>query len=153
MIRTNFKDLLEIPGIESVMLVDHHNNLIDTWAAPSSNPAIFKEVAETYLHIFTLMEHLHYQVDEICMPFDRGIVFARSHPRYNLIIIGKSSLQIPLLRIFCDVCQKDMDEHRKSKKALKKLPEKQLTRIDSRALDDVEKIMLENILEEHNRAR
>lgn len=153
MIQQFFKNIVDIQGVEAVVLYDNQNSVIDSWAIPKYNPAIFTEVGETYLHAFGMTEYLKYEVNELTIPFERGLVYARSHPRFYLVIIAKTAVEVPLLRMAANVSLYDFVNDRKMKKKLKKLPEAKFFQIKSVTLDDVEKIMLENILEERESAK
>ncbi|GEM_PF-3552810 len=150
MIESFFKDLTEINGVEAIIVFDNHKRILDSWRVTQFNPTIFSEMGETFLHIFGMMEFLQSDIHEISVPYDKGIIYARTLPRFYLVIIAKLSVEIPLIRLTANVCLKDAEEHRKYRKMIKKLPDKKFYQIKTTALDDVEKIMLENILEEFN---
>ncbi|RMI02427.1 MAG: hypothetical protein D6681_10440 [Calditrichaeota bacterium] len=150
MIAEFFKDLTEIPGIEAVILFDNQNNVIDSWAVSKYNPTMFPDIGQTFLHTFGVMEHLNYDLNEIAMPHDRGILYARCHPKFYLVVISRLSVELSLIRLAVDVCLAEFLENRKVKKTLKKMSARKFFQIKTATLDDVERIMLENILEESN---
>ncbi|HQU71008.1 MAG TPA: hypothetical protein PKV71_05280 [Calditrichia bacterium] len=150
MIEKFFKDLTEITGVEAVILYDNANSVLDSWAIPKYNPGIFTDVGETFLHAFGVLEHLNYDFGEIMIPFDRGLVYARSHSHFYLVIIARLSTPVPMLRLAVNVNLHDFLENRKVQKWMKKLSGKKFFQIKSVSLDDVEKIMLENMLEDQS---
>lgn len=145
-----FKDLTEIAGVEAVVLFDNQNNIIDSWTIPKYNPTVFSEIGETFLHVFGLIEYLSYDMGEIVIPFDRGLVYTRTQPEFYLIVIARLSVDVPLMRLAVNVALEDFRNNRKVRKMLKKLGGQKFYQIKSITLDDVEKIMLENILEDNN---
>ncbi len=149
MIQQHFKDLIEIKGIDAVALYDNHNRIMDSWVQPpKQNIAVISEIGETYLHIFGLLEYLKSDMSELVLPHDKGIIYARTRPKYFIIVMAKLSIDAALIRLALNVAIKEFEENRKSKKVLKKLSDKKFYQIKSITLDDVEKIMLENILED-----
>jgi len=87
------------------------------------------------------------------VPFDKGLLYARTHPKFYMVVLAKLSVEVPLVRLAMNVCLKEFEEDRKVKKLLKKLSDNKFFQIKSITLDDTEKIMLENILEESNGAK
>ena len=153
MVQQFFRDLTEITGIEAVIIYDNQNNVMDSWSIPKYNPAIFSEVGHTYLHAFGLLEYLQYNFDELAIPFDRGLVFAKTHPRFYVVVLAKATVELSLIRLAVNVAMRDLVKDKKMKKKLKKLSPSKFYQIKSVTLDDVEKIMLENILEEKDVAK
>lgn len=153
MIEAHFKDLIEIPGVEALVLFDNHNHIIDSWTTSKYNPSIFNGLGETFLHVFGLLEYLNSEIDELAIPFERGMVVGRSFPKFYLIVISRLTVEIPLIRLAVNVCVREFLQHRKVKKRLKKMSDKKFYQIKSITLDDMEKIILENILENNNGAQ
>ncbi|RMF60312.1 MAG: hypothetical protein D6748_04380 [Calditrichaeota bacterium] len=153
MIQTYFRDLTELKGVEAVILYDNHYRILDSWRIAQFNANVFTEMGEAFLHIFGLTEFLQANMNEICIPYDKGIIYARNHSRFFIVVIAKLSIEIPLLRLTMNVCMRELEADRKGRKWLKKLPTEKFYQIKTSALDDVEKIMLENILEEYNGRR
>ena len=145
-----FKDLTEIAGVEAVVLFDNQNNIIDSWTIPKYNPTVFSEIGETFLHVFGLIEYLSYDMEEIVIPFDRGLVYTRTQPEFYLLVIARLSVDVPLVRLAVNVAMEAFRSNRKVRKMLKKLGGQKFYQIKSITLDNVEKIMLENILEDNN---
>jgi len=147
MIREAFSDLIAINGIEAVVIYDNRNQIIDSWNTPKYNPAVFVETGETFQHIFGLLEHLRYDMDELVLPFDRGLVFVRSHARFYVTVIARLSVEIAHIRLAMNVAVHDVDTQKKWRRTLRKLPDQKYSNINSARLDEVEKIMLENMRE------
>ena len=103
MINHFFSDLTGIGGVEAVVLFDNKNQVIDSWAEPKYNPAIFTEFGETFLHILGLIEYLKYEISDIAVPFDRGLVFAYTHPRFYLVVLGSLKSDISHIRLTANV--------------------------------------------------
>ena len=150
MIEQYFKNLIEIAGIEAVVIFDNQNNILDSWTLPKYNLTVFTELGETFLHVFGLIEHLRYEPTEIVVPFDRGLVFGKTEEKFYVIVIARVSVEVPLIRLAVNVETEDFKQARKVRKMLKKLPDQKFYQIKSITLDDVEKIMLENILEDND---
>ena len=150
MMRKFFADVSALEGVEAVVLFDNQNRVMDSWMTPRYNAGIFGEVGETFQHIFGLMEHLEAGVEELVVPFDRGQVYARGHARFVLVVIARLQVEVSLIRLATEVCLQRFLEDRKTQRQLKKLPEKKFYEIKSIRLDDVEKIMLETILEDRD---
>lgn len=150
MIEQHFKDVTELKGIEAVVLFDNQNRILDSWASPKHNAAVLAEVGETFLHSFGLIEYLNYDMYELVLPHDKGIIYARTHQKFFIVVMARLSVDAALIRLALDVCLKEFQENRKIKKVLKKLSDKKFYQIKSITLDDVEKIMLENILEDND---
>ena len=148
MILEFFEDLVDIPGIETVLIFDNRNRLIDSWSNSRYNPKIFNDLGETFWHIWGLIEYLNYNMDEIAVPFEKGILFAKTREKLYVTVISKASVEIPLIRLAVHVGLTEIERNRKGKKMLKRLPDKKFHKIRANSLDDVEKIMLENILED-----
>ncbi|MGH1363035.1 MAG: hypothetical protein ACRBF0_05720 [Calditrichia bacterium] len=147
MITDAFSELIAINGIEAVVVYDNRNQIIDSWNTPKYNPSVFVETGETFQHIFGLLEYLRYDMDELVLPFDRGLVFVRSHSRLYVTVIARLSVEIAHIRMAMNVAIHDIDNGKKWRRTLRKLPEQKFTNINSARLDEVEKIMLENMRE------
>ena len=115
MIQLYFKDLIDINGIESVGIFDNHNHIMDSWVPPSKqNIAVLSEIGETYLHVFGLLEYLKSDMFELVLPYDKGIIYARTRPRYFIIVMAKLSIDAALIRLALNVAIKEFEENRKS---------------------------------------
>ncbi len=147
MVQQYFSDLTGIAGIEAVVIFDNQNNIVDSWALPKYNLTVFSELGETFMHVFGLIEHLDYDMEEIVMPFDRGLVYAKSQEKFSIVVIARLSVEVSLIRLALNVNLQEFHNIRKVRRLLKKLPDQKFYQIKSSTLDDVEKIMLENILE------
>ena len=150
MIKTYFTDVKDLKDVEAIIVFDNQHKVLDSWTIPKYNPTIFNEVGESFLHIFGLMEHLKYEMQEVVLPFDRGIIFAVSQPEFYMVVVAGLEVEASLIRLAVDVNMKDFLENKKAKKLLKKLSNKKFYQIKSITLDDVEKIMFESILEDNN---
>lgn len=148
-----FKDVTEISGVDAIVLFNNQNKVIESWSGSKYNPGVFTEMGESLLHIFGLLEYLKYDMNELVVPFDKGLLYARTHPKFYMVVLAKLSVEVPLVRLAMNVCLKEFEEDRKVKKLLKKLSDNKFFQIKSITLDDTEKIMLENILEESNGAK
>lgn len=148
-----FKDVTEIPGVDTIVLYNNQNGVIESWSSSKYNTGVFNEMGEALLHIFGLLEYLKYDMNELAIPFDKGLLYARNHPKFYIVVLARLSVEIPLVRLAMNVCLKEFEEDRKVKKLLKKLSDNKFFQIKSITLDDTEKIMLENILEESNGAK
>lgn len=153
MIAEFFKDVTEISGVDAIVLFNNQNGVIESWSSSKYNPGVFTEMGESLLHIFGLLEYLKYDMNELVVPFDKGLLYARTHPKFYMVVLAKLSVEVPLVRLAMNVCLKEFEEDRKVKKLLKKLSDNKFFQIKSITLDDTEKIMLENILEESNDAK
>lgn len=148
MVQQYFKDVIEVDGVDAVVLFDNQNNIIGSSATTKYNPTVFSEMGESFLHIFGMLEYLKYGLNEIVVPFDKGLLYTRTHPRFYVIVLAKLSVEVPLIRLAMNVCLKEFVEDRKVKKIFKKLSDKKFYQIKSITLDEMEKIMLEKMLEE-----
>jgi hypothetical protein len=153
MVKQFFKALTEIEGVEAVILFNNQNNIIGSWATSRYNPTIFNEMGESFLHIFGMLEYMKYDLNEVVVPFDKGLVYARTHPKFYIVALAKLLVEVPHVRLAMNVCLKEFVSNRKVKKTIKKLSDKKFYQIKSITLDDLEKVMLEKMLEEGDGAQ
>lgn len=153
MIQEFFKDVTEIAGVDAIVLFNNQNGVIASWNGSKYTAGVYSEVGEALLHIFGLLEYLKYDMNELVVPFDKGLLYARTHPKFYVMVLARLSVEVPLVRLAMNICLKEFEEDRKVKKLLKKLSDNKFFQIKSITLDDTEKIMLDNILEESNGAR
>lgn len=153
MVEQFFKEVTEIPEVEAVVVFDNKQNMIGSWSTTRYNPSIFSEIGESFLHIFGTLEHLRYDLNEVVVPFDKGLLYARTHPKFYLVVLSKQTVEVPLIRLAVNVCLGELEENRKAKKTFKKLSDKKFYQIKSITLDDNEKILLEKMLEESDGAK
>lgn len=147
MINEYFQELLDVPGVEIVALFDNQNRVMDSLWLSRFNPKIFHEIGRNFLQIFGMREKMNINVEEITIPFEHGVIYARSRPKYLVFVYGKSEANIPHLRMALNVCLSDFEESRKIKKMLKKLPEGKVINLHKGMMDDVENFIFESILE------
>lgn len=150
MLKSLFAEVLEVPGVEAAVLYDNENQVLDSYLTDKLKQPIFGDIGETFLHILGLFEYLEYDFEEIVMPFGKGTVFVRSGDRYYLAIVARPTVDIAYLRLAVEVCRRDFENDRKARKKMKKWAGSKLQQIRTEALDDVEKIMLETIVEDHD---
>lgn len=151
MIEKFFRELTRLEGIEAIIVYNNQNRIIDSWQASADRLGILTDVGETFLHVFGLLEYLHRpDLGEFCVAHADGVMIARSHPRFYLVIMGGPTLQPALVHLALEVCVGELASNRKARKILKKLPEHKFYQIKTITLDDIEKRMLENILEAAN---
>jgi hypothetical protein len=148
MVEQFFKDVNDIEGVEAVILFSNQNSIVDSRATSKYNPTIFSEIGESFLHIFGMLEYMKYDLNEIVVPFDKGLVYARTHPKFYIVVLARVSVEVPLIRLAMNVCLREFEESRKARKTLKKLSDKKFFQIKSITLDDLEKIMLQKMFEE-----
>ena len=153
MVEQFFKEVTEVSGVEAVVLFDNGQNLIGSWSTTRYNPSIFTEMGESFLHIFGMLEYLQYDLNEVVVPFDKGLLYARTHPKFYLVVLSRPGIEVPLIRLAVNVCLGELEENRKAKKAFKKLTDKKFYQIKSITLDDNEKILLEKMLEDNDGAQ
>jgi hypothetical protein len=153
MVEQFFKDVTDIEGVEAVILFSNQNSIISSWATARYNPTIYAEMGESYLHIFGMLEYMKYDLNEIVVPFDKGLVYARTHSKFYVVVLARLSADVSLIRLAMNVCLKEFEDNRKAKKIIKKLSDKKFYQIKSITLDEKEKIMLEKMLEEGDGAQ
>ena len=153
MIQSFFQSVIDIEGVEAFALFDNQNTVLDAWSIPDYHDKIFSEAGEGLMHIYGLMEHLSTDINEFVMPFDRGVIFARNHEKFSMAVFARARTDVAHIRLAINVCEHEFLSNRKNIKMIKKLPERKFYQIKTITLDDVEKIMLENILEERSGQR
>lgn len=153
MIEQFFKDITDIEGVEAVILFNNKNNIIGSWATARYNPTVYAEMGESFLHIFGMVEYMKYDLNEIVVPFDKGLVYARTHPKFYIVVLARLAVEISHVRLAMNVCLKEFEDSRKAKKIIKKLSDKKFYQIKSITLDETEKLILEKMLEEGDGAQ
>ena len=152
MIEKYFQNLYEIDGIEAFVLIDDHNQIIDTWANSKYDASFFREIGKSYLQIFGIEEKLNFDADEIVVLFDRGLIFVRNHRKFFLIILANPYVDISYIRLAVNVSLYELEESRKSQKLFKKLPIEKPYSFNESELDEAERLMIEKITENRNAA-
>ena len=150
MIEKYFRNLCEIEGIEAFALLDNHSRIISTWTNSQYDSPIFSEIGESYLQIFGIEENLNFDVDEIIIQFDRGLLFVRNHPKFLLLIIANSAVDTSYVRLAANVSIFDLEQSRKTQRALNKMPSEKPNRFEDMRLDDVEYFMINKMVENGN---
>jgi len=146
MIEKYFRNLCEIDGIEAFALLDNDSRIISTWTNSQYDSPIFTEIGESYLQIFGIEENLNFDVDEIIIQFDRGLLFVRNHPKFLLLIIANSEVNTSYVRLAANVSIFDIEQTRKTKKALNRMPSGKPSQFEDMKLDDVEYFMINKIV-------
>jgi hypothetical protein len=147
MLREFFQDIIDIQEVEAIVLSDNHNNNFDLWTLPNFPSINMYDITEMYLQIFSVHEQLMQATDEIIFPYEKGIVYVRNHSRFFLLIFAIKTLDISLLRLTVENNLYDLDNSKKGKKLLKKFPQSRYNYFSSMKLDEAEKIMIQNVLE------
>lgn len=150
MISKFFQHLSRIGGIEAIALVDRTNQVIDSWTDSKYDPSIFGEISASYWQIFAIASQSNYDLDEIVVSFDRGLIFARNHAKFFILIISKPNADISYIRLAVNVSFFEMDESRKAQKLLKRLPSEKPFQIDEFNFDDAERQMLRKMTEDRS---
>jgi hypothetical protein len=146
MIEKHFRNLREIDGIEAFALLDNDSRIISTWTNSQYDSPIFSEIGESYLQIFGIEENLNFDVDEIIIQFDRGLLFVRNHPKFLLLIIANSAVDTSYVRLAANVSIFDLEQSRKTQRALNRMPSGKPSRFEDMKLDDVEYFMINKIV-------
>lgn len=147
MIEKYFRNLYQIDGIETFVIMDDNSHIIGKWVNSKYETSVFTEIGKSYLQIFGIEERLGFDVDEIVVLFDRGLFFIRNHRKFFLIILAKPSVDISYVRLAVNVCIFELEESRKSQKLFKKLPFEKPHSFNKSELDDAERLMIEKIAE------
>jgi hypothetical protein len=142
-----FKNLSEIVGIEAIALLDNNNHIIDTWIESKYDTSIFTEIGLSYLQIFSIQENRNFDINEIVLLFDKGLLFVRNHQKFVMIVIANPNIDISLIRLAINVGIFELGEARKIQKQLKKFPADKSHSINELELDDAEHLMIEKIAE------
>lgn len=150
MISEFFQHLYKINGIEAFAFVDNTNHIIDSWTDSKYDSSVFGEIQESYLQIFTIANQSAFDVDEIVVSFDRGLIFARNHPKFFVIIISKPNADLSYIRLAVNVSFFEMEESRKARRILRRLPSDKPSLFDESKFDDAERLMLKKIAESKN---
>jgi len=150
MISRFFQHLYKINGIEAFALVDNTNRVIDSWTDSKYDSSIFGEISVSYSQIFAIANQSNFDVDEIVVSFDRGLIFARNHHKFFILIISKPNADISYIRLAVNVSFFEMEESRKAQKLLKRLPSDKPSQIEEYKFDDAERQMLAKMIEDRN---
>ncbi|NIU00654.1 MAG: hypothetical protein GWN01_06860, partial [Nitrosopumilaceae archaeon] len=121
MINEFFNELVELADVEAVVLFDNEGKIIGSGNNPNYSATTFSELGEAFLHIFGVKEYLDYDIDELAVPFDKGIFYVRNHSKFFLVVIAKPDIELSLIRMMVNVCIKEFLDSRKVKKSLKKM--------------------------------
>jgi hypothetical protein len=145
-----FRNLNRIDGIEAFVLMDDSNRIIGRWINSKYDTSIFTEIGKSYLQIFGIEESLNFDIDEIVILFERGLIFVRNHLKFFLIIIANPHTDISYIRLAVNVSIFELEESRKGQKLFKKLPLEKPRSFRKSELDDVERLMIKKITENRN---
>ncbi|NOX37672.1 MAG: hypothetical protein GXO78_09065 [Calditrichaeota bacterium] len=138
MIETYFPELTRLPGVEAVVLFDNQKKVRDQWTIPQFNTTIIPELAESYIQIFGVSDRLKEATQEVVVPFERGILFARNLEKFVIVIVARLSVEISLLRLILEVRVPDFLEDRKIAKMGKRIPASKFDQINEFSLDEKE---------------
>ena len=147
MIEKFFKNLCEVNGIEAIALLNNSNKIIDTWIGSKYDTSIFTEIGLSYLQIFAMQDDRNFDVNEIVLLFDKGIIFVRNYQKFFMIIIANPNVDISHIRLAINVGTFELNESRKIQKQLKKFSSDKSHSLNELELDDVERLMIEKIAE------
>lgn len=150
MIEKYFQNLNKIDGIEAFVLMDDNNRIIGRWVNSKYDTSIFTEIGKSYLQIFGIEESLNFDIDEIVILFERGLIFVRNHLKFFLIIIANHHADISYIRLTVNVSIFELEESRKGQKLVKKLPLEKPRSFKESELDDAERLMIKKITENWN---
>ncbi len=150
MITTRLSQLLEVPGIEAVLMYTYHRKELYKWFKADFNEQISQEIAESFIQIFGIEEKANLRTLEISVPYEKGIIIARPYTRFFVIVVGKHKMDVPLVRMFLDVKMEEIENDKKFQKLIKHAPSEKFGLINEFNLDEKEIAFLEQ-LESTNR--
>ena len=149
MITNHLSQLLEVPGIEAVLLFTYHRKELFKWHKAEFNDHITQEIAETFIQIFGIEEKTALHTREIAVPYEKGIVIARPFTKFFVIVVGKHKLDVPLVRMILDVAMDDVENDRKFQKLIKHAPTEKFGYINEFNLDEKEIAFVERVQSGH----
>lgn len=150
MIANYLKDLTEISGVEAVIVFDNQGNIFDIWHHPEFNVKVLSELSISLLHVLGLAEELQYPVEEIVVPFDKGLIFVKNHAQFFLTVISKISVEISLIRLLLNVKFYELKNDKKARKMIKKLAGAKFSSVKFEQLDDLEKSIFKKLTGSNN---
>ncbi len=145
MIESYFPELTQLPGVEAVILFDNQKKVRDQWTIPQFNTTIIPELAESYIQIFGVGEKLKEDAREVVVPFERGVLFARSLDKFVIVVVARLSVEISLLRLILEVRVPDFLSERKVAKIGKRIPRSKFEQINEFSLDEKEAEMIQQL--------
>ncbi len=145
MISEFLNDMTKIEDLEAIALYRSDNALIDTWFMPNFDQNIFDLLSIHYFQIFSILSDGFRDFQEVVLSHSQGKIYVRAIPDLLLIVIGKSSVDISLVRLIINVKIADFLKSRKLQKFLKKASKKSINFLQKKYLDDREIYLLNNI--------
>ena len=147
MIDKYFQWLYEIEAVDAFALVDNMNHIVDGWTNSKYDSTIFTEIADSYLQIFGINGKSGFDIGEIVLSFERGLIFVRNYSRFLLLVIASPHADVSYLRLAVNVSIAELEESKKIQKIFKKLPPEKPFEFEDSHLDDNERSMINRIME------
>jgi len=147
MIAEYLADLIEIDGIEAVVIFTKDNTIIDQWATPHFNTQVFNELCLNYQQIFAVGKNEDKSNLEVNISHEKGIIFVKQFSDFFLLVLAKSKVDTALIRIMANVGLSEVWNSRKGQKILKKYLGQERNYLDKEYLDDVEEEYLNKIMQ------
>jgi predicted regulator of Ras-like GTPase activity (Roadblock/LC7/MglB family) len=147
-IDTFFKQVKEQSGVESIGVFAFDGAIIDSWSSAKNNEYFIRDLGTTFLHIFNTFARPEMQdINILQLSFDKGMVCAIAAERFVVVVVLRGAANLTLVRMALECAVFEVEHHKVGQKMLYTLPPKALDRKRFEKVDEVEKIMLDHIIE------
>jgi predicted regulator of Ras-like GTPase activity (Roadblock/LC7/MglB family) len=147
-IETFFKQVKAQAGVESIGIFAYDGAIIDRWSSAKNNEYFIRDLGTTFLHIFNTFARPEMKDFNILqLSFDKGMVCAIAAERFVVVVVLRGAANLTLIRMLLECAVYEIEHHKVGQKMLYTLPPKALNRERFEKVDEVEKIMLDHIIE------
>ncbi len=146
MISYFFKDLLQIQGMEAIIVYSKNNIILDSWTISNFNQKILNDLGLFYQQIFTLCKMFSQPHQEIVLVYDKRKIYGKKYKDLLILIVAKSKVNIAMLRLIINVGFYELDHSKKFQKILKKIHTSEFNYFDKKYLDNVEQKFLNKLI-------
>ncbi|RMG61339.1 MAG: hypothetical protein D6715_13845 [Calditrichaeota bacterium] len=147
MIEQHFPQLVGRKGVSAVMLCDTRGGVRGYWVKPKMNNEVLGEICEQFVHVFSLANQLGYEIEELVVPFEKGLIYARPAEKFILGVVARLNLDVSLLRLIVNVHLADFLQDKKVQRMLKKWPEWSPANSSPIKLDEIEVQLIQRMTE------
>ncbi len=149
MIEQYFPYLVGRKGVSAVVLCDKRGQVRSSWVIPKLNRDVLGEICEQMVQAFSLAQELQFDVEELVVPFEKGLLYARITDWFLLAVVARLNLDVSLLRLMVNVHLADFMKNKKILRMLKKWPDWPSLSTAAISLDDIEVQFIQQLTEEH----
>ncbi len=142
--------LTRVQGVLAIMIFNNAGEILQIWHQPEFNEKIIEGFPEGILPVLGIAEQLDYAIEEMVVPFERGIIFVRNYDRLFVAVITKSTVDRALVQLTMDFEMYASLSDKKTRKMLKKFPPSKFDYIDQDKMDKFEKSIFKKLIFKNN---